>query len=159
MQKLNLPTYDLSIKFEAQNKYIFDILRKKYLVLTPEEWVRQNFVHFLINEKKYPQSLMNTEIGMKIFNTQKRSDIVVYSKNGNPVAVVECKATDVKITQQTFNQIARYNIKLKAQILIVTNGLTHYCVRYNKATNKYEFLHEIPFYNQIIENEDNQSNK
>lgn len=159
MQNLNLPQCDLSIKIDAQNKYIFDIIRKKYLVLTPEEWVRQNFVHFLINEKKFPKALISTEIGLKLFNTQKRSDIVVFTKNGEPLVIVECKAPEIKITQETFNQIARYNIKLKAQILIVTNGLTHYCIRFCKDTNKYVFLKDIPEYKQIIDNENIEPNK
>ena len=159
MEKLNLPQYDLNIKSDAQSKYIFDIIRKKFLVLTPEEWVRQNFVHYLVNELHYPPSLMMTENGLKLFNTQKRSDIVVYDRNGNPLAVVECKAADVKITQETFNQVARYNIKFKAPIVIVTNGLNHYCARYDASNCKYTFLKEIPQYSQIINNEDNQSDK
>ncbi|MCQ2252416.1 MAG: type I restriction enzyme HsdR N-terminal domain-containing protein [Bacteroidales bacterium] len=118
-------------------------------MLTPEEWVRQNFVHYLIEHLGYPQSLMMTENGLKLFNTQKRSDIVVYNRNGEPLAVVECKATDVKITQETFNQVARYNINFKAPIIIVTNGLNHYSARYHINENRYEFLREIPRYQEI----------
>lgn len=149
MEQLNLPPCDLSIKADAQNKYIFDIIRKKYLVLTPEEWVRQNFVHYLVEHLGYPASLMMTENGLKLFNTQKRSDIVVYSRNGDALAVVECKASDVRITQETFNQVARYNINFKAPIIIVTNGINHYSARYHIAENRYEFLREIPKYNEI----------
>lgn len=157
MEKLNLPQYDISIKTDSQNKYIFDIIRKKYLVLTPEEWVRQNFVRFLINDLHYPQSLMITENGLKLYNTIKRSDIVVYNRNAKPIAVVECKAPDVKITQETFNQVARYNIKFKAQIIIVTNGLCHYCAKYNDTNKKYTFLNKIPDYQFIETNDENNS--
>ena len=122
MEALNLPRHDISIRNDGTRTYIFDIIRKKYLVLTPEEWVRQNFVHYLTEDLHYPASLMMTENGLKLFNTQKRSDIVIYDRNGNPLVVVECKATDVKITQETFNQVARYNIKFRAPLIIVTNG-------------------------------------
>ncbi len=160
METLNLPVHDLSIRTEAQNKYIFDIIRKKYLVLTPEEWVRQNFVHYLVEDLGYPASLMRTENGLKLYNTQKRSDIVVYSRNAEPLAVVECKATDVRITQETFNQVARYNINFKAPIIIATNGLNHYCARYHRGENRYEFLRGIPSYTQIISyNEDYTTDK
>jgi hypothetical protein len=150
MEALNLPRHDLSISTEGQYTYIFDIIRKKRLVLTPEEWVRQNFVHYLIEDLHYPPSLMMTENGLKLFNTQKRSDIVVYDRNGAPLVVVECKAADVKITQETFNQVARYNITWKAPFVMVTNGLNHYCARYDAATCKYTFLKEIPQYGDII---------
>ncbi len=155
MERLNLPPYAVNIKTDTQNKYIFDIIRKKYLVLTPEEWVRQHFVHYLVEHLGYPQSLMMTENGLKLFNTQKRSDIVIYTRNGEPLAVVECKAQDVKITQETFNQVARYNIKFKAPIIMVTNGISHYCARYIAADGKYEFLRQIPTYQQITSADEN----
>ena len=110
MQNLNLPPCSLTIKNGFQNKYIFDIIRKKYIVLTPEEWVRQHFVHYLIDYKHYPPGLMRTENGLKLYNTIKRSDIVIYNRNAEAVALVECKAPEVKISQSTFDQIARYNI-------------------------------------------------
>ena len=150
MTPLNLPQHDLSISTDGQNTYIFDIIRKKHLVLTPDEWVRQNFVHYLIEDLHYPPSLMMTENGLKLFNTQKRSDIVIYDRNGNPLVVVECKAADVKITQETFNQVARYNIKFKAPLIIVTNGLNHYCATFDAATSRYTFLKEIPQYGDLI---------
>lgn len=149
MEPLNLPPRDLNIKSDGQNTYIFDVIRKKYLVLTPEEWVRQNFVHYLIQDLHYPAPLMMTENGLKLFNTQKRSDIVVYDRNGSPLVVVECKAADVKITQETFNQVARYNIKFKAPLIIVTNGLNHYCAKFDAATSRYTFLKEIPQYKEV----------
>ncbi|MCQ2973629.1 MAG: type I restriction enzyme HsdR N-terminal domain-containing protein [Bacteroidales bacterium] len=159
MQQLNLPPCRLTIKNEPQNKYIFDIIRKKYLVLTPEEWVRQHFVHFLINYKNFPQSLMRTENGLKLFNTIKRSDIVVYNRDAKAMVVVECKAPEVKISQDTFDQIARYNIHFNAPFLIVTNGLDTYCVKKNFSTGSYEFLSGIPNFNDIINYENNFSNK
>ena len=150
MEALNLPQHDLSIRNDGTRTYIFDIIRKKYLVLTPEEWVRQNFVHYLTEDLHYPASLMMTENGLKLFNTQKRSDIVIYDRNGNPLVVVECKATDVKITQETFNQVARYNIKFRAPLIIVTNGLSHYCAKYDAVSSKYTFLKDIPQYGDLI---------
>lgn len=149
MQPLNVPLANLTIKTDGKNKLVFDITRKKFVVLTPEEWVRQNFLHYLINEKHFPQGLIKTESGIKIYNTKKRTDITVYDKNANPVALVECKAQDVEINQQVFDQIARYNIKLRAKLLIVTNGIKTYNIIYNKEQNKYQFLTETPFYNQI----------
>ncbi|MBQ3656988.1 MAG: type I restriction enzyme HsdR N-terminal domain-containing protein [Bacteroidales bacterium] len=146
MQQLNLPSYNLSVK----DGEVFDIIRKKYVRLTPEEWVRQNFVHFLISEKGFPKNLMSTETSLSVFNTVKRTDITVFSSSGQVLAVVECKAPYVEITQSTFSQIARYNITLKASFLIVTNGLTHYCIKLDKDTKKYEFLKEIPKYNELI---------
>ena len=150
MEVLNLPRHDISIRNDGTRTYIFDIIRKKYLVLTPEEWVRQNFVHYLTEDLHYPASLMMTENGLKLFNTQKRSDIVIYDRNGNPLVVVECKATDVKITQETFNQVARYNIKFRAPLIIVTNGLSHYCAKYDANSSKYTFLKDIPQYGDLI---------
>ena len=149
MQKINLPPCNLTIKNGLQNKYIFDIIRKKYLVLTPEEWVRQHFVHFLIDYKHYPPSLMRTENGLKLYNTVKRSDIVIYNRNAEAVAVVECKAPEVKISQSTFDQIARYNIHFKARILMVTNGIDTYCVKINDG-GSYQFIEDIPDYKEIV---------
>ncbi|GAG33027.1 unnamed protein product, partial [marine sediment metagenome] len=126
MEALNLPTYSFKIKSEGQRKYIFDGVRKKYIQLTPEEWVRQNFVQFLIQEKKYPESLISIEMFFKINKLMKRSDIVIFNKQGNPVVIVECKSPGVKISQDTFDQIARYNMKFKVDYLIVTNGINHY---------------------------------
>lgn len=117
-------------------------------MLTPEEWVRQHFVHFLIDYKHYPQSLMRTENGLKLFNTVKRSDIVIYNRNAEAVALVECKAPEVKITQSTFDQIARYNIHFNARILMVTNGIDTYCVRIGND-GSYQFIQDIPDYKDI----------
>ncbi len=146
MKQLNLPTYQFKLKEQAGKKYIFDEIRKKYLVLNPEEWVRQNFVRYLVTEKKYPKSLINIEKAMKLNNMVKRADIVCFDNFGRPNLIVECKAPSVKINQSVFNQIARYNMVLKVKYLVVTNGLQHYSCLINHANKSYSFLEEIPAY-------------
>ena len=146
MQKLNLPTYNFKIKSNENKTLIFDKLRKKYIVLTPEEWVRQHFVYFLIEEKKYPISLIALEKQLTINNRKKRTDILVFNTAGNPEIIVECKAPSIKITQATFDQIARYNLKLKATYLIVTNGLEHFYCKMDFKNETYIFLKEVPDY-------------
>ena len=146
MQKLNLPNYKFKLKSSENKTLIFDNLRKKYFVLTPEEWVRQHFVHFLIDEKKYPVSLIAIEKQLTINNRKKRTDILVFNTDGNPDIIVECKAPQIKITQATFDQIARYNLKLKANYLIVTNGLEHFYCKMDFEKETYIFLKEIPTY-------------
>lgn len=146
MQKLNLPSYQFKIKNSENTQLIFDIIRKKYVVLTPEEWVRQNFIHFLIQEKKYPISLIAIEKQFKINNLIKRFDILIFNKSGLPLIIVECKATSVKLTQETFDQIARYNLNYEADYLIVTNGLSHYTCSTDVKNKSYNFLTSIPEY-------------
>ena len=121
---LSLPIYKLKLKVVEEKTHIFDVVRKKYLLLTPEEWVRQNFIHYLNKEKKYPLGLMGVEQMVKYNSLKTRADIVLYNIDGNPNIIVECKAPEVKITQDTFYQIAKYNSQLKVQYLIVTNGIT-----------------------------------
>jgi hypothetical protein len=144
MQQLNLPTYPF--KFRDQNDLIsiFDEIRKKYVVLTPEEWVRQNFIQFLIKDKKYPASLIAVEIGLKYNQLQKRADVLIYNKTGNPYLMIECKAPEIKITQDTFHQIATYNMTFKVSYLVVTNGLDHFCCKMDYDSNSYKFLQMIP---------------
>ncbi|QTE22965.1 type I restriction enzyme HsdR N-terminal domain-containing protein [Polaribacter cellanae] len=146
MQKLNLPNYKFRLKSNENNTLIFDNLRKKYMVLTPEEWVRQHFVQFLIDKKKYPISLIALEKQLIINNRKKRTDILVFNKEGYHDIIVECKAPSIKITQATFDQIARYNLKLKANYLIVTNGLEHFYCKMDFENETYIFLKEIPDY-------------
>lgn len=146
MQNLNLPTYNFKLKNSENKTLIFDKLRKKYLVLTPEEWVRQHFVHFLIDQKKYPVSLIALEKQLIINNRKKRTDILVFNAFGNHHILVECKAPSIKITQETFDQIARYNLKLKATYLIVTNGLEHFYCKMDFDNETYIFLKDIPNY-------------
>lgn len=146
MQKLNLPIYSIKLKKEGSKTLIFDQIRKKYILLTPEEWVRQNFIQFLIEEKNYPASLMAIEMGIDLLNTKKRCDIVLYNTNGLPHVIVECKAPSIKISQNTFDQIARYNMTLKTDLLLVTNGLQHYACMMDHQNRRYHFLKEIPNY-------------
>ena len=146
MQPLNLPTYKFRIK-SNENKYsIFDIIRKKYVILTPEEWVRQHFIHFLIEEKKYPVSLIAVEKKVTINNLTKRTDILIFNAEGLPNIIVECKAPSIKLNQETFDQIARYNLKLNANYLIVTNGLEHFFCIMDTKNEQYIFLEDIPNY-------------
>jgi len=114
--------------------------------LTPEEWVRQNFIQFLLQDKKYPKSLVAVEKQLTINNLVKRTDILIFDNKGLPNIIVECKASNVKITQDAFDQIARYNLKLKANYLIVTNGLQHYYCKMDHDKSVYQFLNEIPNY-------------
>jgi hypothetical protein len=146
MQKLNLPTYNFKLKSSENKMLIFDKLRKKYIVLTPEEWVRQHFVYFLIEEKKYPVTLIALEKQLTINNLKKRSDILVFNTDGKPEIIVECKAPSIKITQNTFDQIARYNLKLRANYLILTNGLEHFYCKMDFKNETYIFLKDIPHY-------------
>ncbi|MDG1037498.1 MAG: type I restriction enzyme HsdR N-terminal domain-containing protein [Polaribacter sp.] len=144
MQRLNLPTYNFKFKSSENKTLIFDKLRKKYVVLTPEEWVRQHYVCFLIEEKEYPISLIALEKQLIINNRRKRTDILVFNNKGNHEIIVECKAPSIKITQDTFDQIARYNLKLKANYLIVTNGLEHFYCKMDFEKETYIFLKDIP---------------
>lgn len=136
MQKLNLPEYSFRIQKTEKGLQIFDSLRKKFIALTPEEWVRQNFIRYLIEEKKYPASLIAIETGLKYNRMQKRSDVTVFDKKGDTWMLIECKAPDVKISQETFNQVAVYNIsgRTKTKFLAVTNGLKHYCCQMPSST-------------------------
>ncbi|WP_299123403.1 type I restriction enzyme HsdR N-terminal domain-containing protein [uncultured Tenacibaculum sp.] len=147
MQKLNLPSYTFKTKSNENKMLIFDNLRKKYVVLTPEEWVRQHFVEYLVREKNYPVSLIAIEKQLTINNRKKRTDILIFNSNGKPNIIVECKAPSVKITQDTFDQIARYNLKLDADYLVITNGLEHYYCSLDKENETYVFLRDIPSYN------------
>ena len=143
---LKLPSYPFKIKEDGASTMIFDEIRKKYLVLTPEEWVRQHFVKFLITEKNYPKSLIRLEGGLKLNSLQKRTDIVVFNTQGEKILMVECKAPSIKITQKTFDQVARYNMVHKINLLAVTNGLQHYFCTIDFENEKYSFLDELPVY-------------
>ena len=144
MQKLNLPTYQFRLKNSQNKQLIFDIIRKKYVVLTPEEWVRQNLIQYLINEKKYPISLISCEKQLIVNKLKKRFDILIFNTNGNPEVIIECKAPKVSISQSTFDQIAQYNMVLNAKTLIVSNGLQHYSCEMDHENESYTFLKEIP---------------
>ncbi|WP_320814870.1 type I restriction enzyme HsdR N-terminal domain-containing protein [Flavobacterium sp.] len=144
MQKLNFSDYSFRFKNSENKVSIFDPIRKKFILLTPEEWVRQHVVEFLLDEKKYPKSLINVEKTVKVNGMNKRYDIVVYNSDGSIFLLIECKAPEVKIDQKTFDQIARYNLSLNAQYLMVTNGLNHYFCEMDFENEKYSFLKALP---------------
>lgn len=146
MRALNLPGYSFKLKESSGKVQILDELRKKYVVLTPEEWVRQHIVQYLIQEKKYPASLIAIEIGLKYNQLQKRADVLVYDRQGAPFLLVECKAPEVKITQDVFHQIAVYNMTFKVRYLLVTNGMDHFICEMDYTNNSYQFLKEIPVF-------------
>ena len=146
MQKLNFPAYSFRFKNSENKVSIFDEIRKKFILLTPEEWVRQHVVQFLLQDKKYPKSYINVEKLIKINDLSKRYDGVVFQPNGEIFLLIECKAPEVPISQQTFDQIARYNLVLKAKYLMVTNGLNHYFCQMDFENEKYVFLKELPEY-------------
>ena len=137
------------IKIIKQNKYIFDSLRKKYVVLTPEEWVRQNYIYYLVHEKKYPKGRISVEFFLKVNQRNKRSDIIVFDKEAKPLIVVECKAADVNLTEKVFEQAAIYNLELGASYIILTNGKKSICFKKNANKESYVFLNEIPAYNEL----------
>ena len=145
-QKLNLPNVNLKTKLVKGTTQVFDVVRKKYFKLTAEEWVRQNFIHYLNVKKKYPFGLMGVERMVKYNNLKTRADIVLYNAKGAASIIVECKSPEVKITQDAFYQIAKYNSKLKVQYLIITNGMKHYCYEIDYKDSRIKFLEQIPGY-------------
>ena len=146
MQQLNFPYYSFRFKNSENKVSIFDEIRKKFIILTPEEWVRQHVVRFLLEEKKYPKSLINVEKVLTINGLRKRYDIVVFNSDGSIFVLVECKAPEIKTSQATFDQIARYNMTLKAEYLMVTNGHNHYFCQMDFENEKYAFLTALPDY-------------
>ncbi|MBB6002352.1 type I restriction enzyme HsdR N-terminal domain-containing protein [Arcicella rosea] len=146
MENLNLPPYDYKLRKVDEKIYIYDILRRKYIVLTPEEWVRQHFVHFLINHHQYPKSLIKLESSLKYNTLLKRTDIQVYGRDGNLMMIVECKAPYIKLTQNVFSQAAEYNQVLKAEYLTITNGMIYHCCKTNWENKHLEFLKDLPLF-------------
>lgn len=146
---LNLPPYPFKLTDENGQLSIFDTLRKKNLILTPEEWVRQHFVQYLIKDKHYPKSLIKLEGGLKLHGMAKRSDIVVFNSSGEKILLVECKAPSVGISQGTFDQAARYNMVHKVKLLVVSNGLQHYYCRIDFEKQSYQFIEELPSYKEL----------
>ena len=149
MLSLNLPPFQPKIELHEGKTTIFDILRRRYVVLTPEEWVRQHFVHFLIEHKGYPQALMGNEVMLKLHKTTKRCDTVLYNRDLSAKMIIEYKAPHIEITQQVFSQISNYNIVLRVDYLIVSNGLKHFCCKMDYARQTYTFLQEIPDYSSL----------
>jgi hypothetical protein len=150
MQKLNFPDYTFRFKNSENKVAIFDEIRKKFIVLTPEEWVRQHVVRFLTEQKNFPISYINVEKVLKINGITKRYDVVVFNPDGTIFLAVECKAPGVPISQSTFDQIARYNMTLKAVHLMVTNGLNHYFCQMDHKAEKYIFLPDAPHYTPTL---------
>ncbi|MBR5612782.1 MAG: type I restriction enzyme HsdR N-terminal domain-containing protein [Bacteroidaceae bacterium] len=149
MLPLNLPSYPAKILKRNGKNVIFDPLRQKYVALTPEEWVRQHFVHFLTDFKGYPKGLLANEIQLDLNGTKKRCDTVLFNKDLSARMIVEYKAPNIEITQAVFDQITRYNMVLKVEYLIVSNGIRHYCCRIDYNTLKYTFLPDIPSYTEL----------
>ena len=149
MQALNLPPADLKLSQHEGQTVVFDPLRRRYIRLTPEEWVRQHFVHYLIQYKGYPQELLANEVSLSLNQTTKRCDTVLYGKHAQPVMIVEYKAPHIQLSQRPFDQICRYNIVLRVPYLIVSNGLQHYCCRVDLDHQTYQFLRDIPDYKEI----------
>lgn len=150
MQPLNLPPFEANIKKQNGMVKILDILRQKFVVLTPEEWVRQHFVHFLIEQKGYSKTLMANEVAVTLNGMSRRCDTVVYRQEGmKPLMIVEYKRPDVEITQRVFEQICRYNMVLEVEWLVVSNGLKHYCCQVDIKNGGYAFMKDIPSYGEI----------
>lgn len=149
MDKLNLPSFEPKICEQNGKICIFDTIRKKWVAFTPEEVVRQHFVNYLVEYKMYPMSHIANESSISVGNVKKRCDSVLYDKSGKPKVIVEYKAPSVKITKDVFAQISRYNIALRVDYLIVSNGINHYCVKVDYETGGYVFLNDIPDYNSI----------
>lgn len=147
---LNLPDYPLNVKKNGNRLLVFDRLRKRFVALTPEEWVRQHFVEYLIQEKQFPSALMGNEVSLTQNGIKRRCDTLVADRQGKPLVIVEYKAPEIEITQQVFDQIVRYNMVLRARYLMVSNGMTHYCCHIDYDNNTYAFLTDIPRYDDIV---------
>lgn len=149
MQTLNLPQTELKMAHRNGRLCVFDPLRRRYITLTPEEWVRQHFVRFLIEHKGYPMALLGNEISLALGNTSKRCDTVLYDQQAKPRMIIEYKAPHIPLTQKVFDQISRYNIALHVDYLMVSNGVEHYCCRMDYEAGGYTFLTEVPRYEDL----------
>lgn len=153
MLPLNLPLFDFKLRNEPGKTSIFDTFRKKYVTLTPEEWVRQHFLHWLVTHKGFPSGLIAVEASLKYNTLKKRADAIIYNKAGKPTMIVECKAPEVKITQNAFDQIAIYNYNFGLRYLAVTNGLKHFCCQWDASSGNWKFLEEFPDFYHIKDEE------
>ena len=149
MFRLNLPPYPIKIQEKGEKRQIFDFLRRKWVALTPEEWVRQHFTHYLVEHKGYPQTLLANEVELRIGEKRLRCDTLLYNKELRPRMIIEYKAPTIQIQQKTFDQISVYNLLLKVDYLVVSNGLRHYCCKMNYERQSYQFLEDIPDYETI----------
>ena len=147
--KLNFPVFNFKLKIIDGKKQIFDVFRKKYVHLTPEEWVRQHLLMYLCEEKNFPKSLLEVEKKVLINGMNKRCDAIFYNKKMNPLIMIECKSYKVKISSQVFDQIARYHLFLASELLLISNGITHFCCSVNKTKKGYDFYEDIPNYRDI----------
>ncbi len=150
MTQLNLPPFDIKLKGNAQHPQVFDILRKKFIALTPEEWVRQHFIHFLVEHKNYPAALLANEIQLHVGDKMLRADSVLYTRELTPRMIIEYKAPHIPITQKVFDQISVYNMLLHVDFLVVSNGIQHYICKMDYDSKKYLFLKEIPDYSDLL---------
>jgi hypothetical protein len=150
MRELNLPVFSFRIKEEKSKSFIYDEFRKKYVTLTPEEWVRQHIAHYLKTDLHYPPGRISVEMPVKVKNRQKRCDVVVFGDKGEPLLVVECKSYEVKLNQQVVDQVSLYNFSLQVDYLVITNGMDHYCLRLNRSHGGYAFIERIPGYDELI---------
>jgi len=150
MQKLNLPTFEFRMRKQDGKDQIFDSIRKKFVALTPEEWVRQNLIAYLIHHQKYSPGLIAVEMLVKVNGLNQRADIVVYNRKGKPVMIVECKAPSVAITKAVFNQAARYNMQLQVDFMMVSNGLQHFCAQLKDKQGGYEMMQQVPAVGQVL---------
>jgi predicted type IV restriction endonuclease len=150
LKELNLPQYSFRIRTEEKSEMIFDPLRKIYVKLTEEEWVRQNFLQYLIRDGKYSPGLIGVEVMFRLFNVKRRIDILIHNRTGRPVMIVECKSPAVKIDDTVFEQIVTYNMELQVPYIVVTNGLVHYICRVNHKEKSWEFLNVIPLFEDLL---------
>lgn len=146
MQELNLPKHPLKFKDSEKGKQVFDQVRKKYILLTPEEWVRQNFINHLIFDLNFPKGLIKVEFGIQYNSLKKRPDILVYDKQGVPFLLIECKSFTEKLKHETLFQAATYNRVIQASYVVLTNGLEHICFTVNQKTGKIDFKEDFPVY-------------
>ena len=150
MEQLNLPPYEYELRNQAGRRVILDPIRKRFVPLTPEEWVRQHFIQYLIRNQSVPQALIAVEVAIPMQDRHYRADIVAYDRQIEPVLVVECKRPSVKLGQDVFNQIGHYNVALRVPYLVVTNGIQHYCCMIDRTHHNHRFLDEIPTYQTMI---------
>ena len=149
MNRINLPTFAIKFRETDGKRQIFDFLRRRYVTLTPEEWVRQHFVHFLVEHLGYPQGLLANEVELRVGDKKLRCDTLLYNKEMQPRMIIEYKAPDVELTQRVFEQISAYNSLLQADYLVISNGIEHYCCRRSQEEGGYSFLKEIPLYREL----------
>jgi len=155
LKELNLPEYSFTVSGESGSEMmIFDGIRKKYVRLTPEEWVRQNFIRYLVTEGGYPEGLIGVEVGFNINRLRRRVDVLIHDRRGKPRMIVECKSPDTPLSEEVFEQIATYNMQFRVPYLIVTNGMIHFACRMDFDNNKPRYLDVIPQYEELIDRTD-----